>query len=82
MRGVCVCVWSAACIWCVNCNLTVPDSAIPNHIRPGLGSGPRPDEKRHLRACERSGGGQERAAGGSGVPQEPAEVHRPGRKAP
>lgn len=66
---------------CVNCNLTVPDSAIPNHIRPGFGSGPCADKKHHLRARERSGGGQERAAGGSGVPQEPAEVHSPRRKA-
>lgn len=62
-------------------NLTVLNSAVPNHIRPGLGGGSGANEKRHIRTRQRRRGGEERAAGGGGVPEEPAEVHSPGRKA-
>lgn len=66
---------SPECLLSVNFNLTIPDSAIPNHIRIWLGGGPGPDEECDLWARQRCGGGQEWASGGGGVPEEPPEVH-------
>lgn len=63
-----------------NFNLTISDSAVPNHIRPGLVGWPCPDEKRHIWARQGGRGGQEWAAGCGGVFEKPSEVHGLGRK--
>lgn len=58
---MCVPMWSVcpltmSCSVISNFNLTILNSAVPNHIRPGLGGGPRADEKRHIRARQRRRG--------------------------
>lgn len=53
--NMCVCVFcesvcplTTSCSVISNLNLTILNSAVPNHIRPGFGGGPRADEKRHI----------------------------------
>lgn len=74
-----------ACFWVFvisNFNLTILGSAVPNHNRIGLSSGPSADEKCDVWAREGGRRSQERAAGGGGVPEESAKVHSAWREAP